>query len=130
MSLSQCQITSRKPHTRSAITNGKLLPGADQRSSHARRFRDVTEALGHAIQNGEALSVAEQALIRQAALVIVQTEAMQLAAARGEAIDPDGLVRLTNLANRLLAPFLKRGRGQKKVLGVEALLKSIEGRGG
>jgi hypothetical protein len=79
------------------------------------------------LQNGEALSVAEQALIRQAAAITVRVEALQADIVSGAAIDDAELVRLTNALHRLLSPLLKRRKGAKPP-AIGDLLKSIEGK--
>jgi hypothetical protein len=96
--------------TRSAISNGKrMLPGVDGRSPAARRYRDLvadfTRDLG-----GAALSAAEVALIRQAAALMVRAEALQAAIIRGETVDDETAVRLTNAATRVLTAISGRKR--------------------
>jgi hypothetical protein len=130
MSLSSTAAVDRKPHARSAVTNGKLLPGVDQRSSAARRFRDVTEALTDALQKDGALTLAETALVKQAAALVVRTEALQLAIVGGGDVDDEALVRLTNTLSRTLKGLFARRKGKKAVPGLGDLLKSIEGRAG
>jgi hypothetical protein len=120
--MESCQIDAGKRPFRSAIANGKLLPGIDGRGRLARRFRDVTEALTRELRTGEALSTAQTALIRQAALIIVQTEEMQLAAARGDAIDPDDVVRLSAIALRILS---KLERSRRKTDGARPLRERL-----
>lgn len=92
-----------KKHGRSRVTNGKAPLGLNWRSSEARRFRDVIELLLNELStNGKALSTSQMSLVRQAALIIVQCEQMQLASCNGEEIDGDVLVRLGNLSLRIL----------------------------
>jgi hypothetical protein len=120
--MESCQIDAGKPSVRSLFAGSKPLPGADGRSRFAKRFRAVTESLARELRNGEALSIAETALIRQAGHLICQAEAMQSAAARGEAIDPDGLVRVSNAALRILS---KLDRSQGKSTAVRPLRERL-----
>ena len=124
------KIISLKAGLKSRMANS--CQEFDGRSAPARRFRDVTELLtNELLSDGGTLSSSDSALIRQAALITVQTEVMQLAAARGEDIDADLLVRVTNSAMRILARLdrrrkLPRGRPPQ----VNRLLKSLNGGGG
>jgi hypothetical protein len=103
--------------------------GVDGRGAIARRFKDVTELLLQEISSGgEALSTSRMALVRQAVLIITQSEAMQLAAARGEEIDGDVLVRLSNLAVRILGRLERqiKAKGKSDRPGVQGLLQSLK----
>lgn len=79
--------TVKGPH-RSAITNGKLLPGVDGRSTWARRLRDVIQALSADLGTDD-LSEADRSVIRRAATLTVELERMEEAFAAKGAADPD-----------------------------------------
>jgi hypothetical protein len=97
---------------RSRLTNGATLPGVDGRSTWVRRLRDLinlhTTDLG-----GEAqVSVAEAAIIRRAATLIVELERLELrfaTAGGAEAPDLELYQRVSNSLRRLLETIgLKR----------------------
>jgi hypothetical protein len=96
--------SKHKRQGRSAVSNGtKLLNGVDGRSPTARRFRDLVDAYSQALgqpfdQHGEAT----RNTIRQAVSAQLHSEQMQSAIVRGEAVDGDQLVRVSNLSVRLL----------------------------
>lgn len=95
-------IASRPPTSRSKITNrSDLLRGIDGRSAEARRYRDLIEGFAAdfgATPPGER----EMALIRQAAAMSVQAEALQAKIVRGENVDLEQLTRLSNVQTRAL----------------------------
>jgi hypothetical protein len=91
------------------MANGStILAGVDGRSLEARRFRDLCVAYSAALGGFEALSEDDAAIVRQAAGVTMQTEAMQAAIVRGDPVDAEQVVRLTNVLTRLLALIKKR----------------------
>jgi hypothetical protein len=101
-------ISARPPSARSAISSASaLLPGVDQRSALARRYREICEALTADI--GGDLTEAERLTVRSAAALAIRAEVLQAAIVRGEDVSPDDAVRLANASARLLA-VLKRGR--------------------
>jgi len=59
---------------RSAITNGRLLPGIDQRSPWVRRCKDV---LSQHLGDKPDATAAEQAIIRRAVVLIVELERLE-----------------------------------------------------
>lgn len=96
-------LAVRSPTLRSRITNGKqLLANVDGRTADARRYRDLTISLADDLGGAAGLSEAQRALVRQAAAMIVQSEALQAAVLRGELIDIEQLTRLANAATRIL----------------------------
>ncbi len=130
MSFGGVQAVDRKVHGRSAITNGKLLPrGFDQRSSAARRFRDLVTAFARELGQGEALSTREAALVKQAAAIVVRIEALQSAIVSGAAVDDDAIVRLSNTAHRLLSSLASGRKRKRPAPDLGELIKSVEGRG-
>ncbi|WP_413989363.1 hypothetical protein ACMDCR_25840 [Labrys okinawensis] len=103
MTATRPQIIARPPRTRSAISNGSLLPrDIDKRSATARRFVDLILAFTEDLGGEAALSQAERALIRQAAASVVASEKMQHSIIRGDDIDFEQLTRVSNVSARLL----------------------------
>lgn len=72
--------------------------------------------MSYADDLGGAGSLAEhqQALIRQAAAVTVQCEKLQAKVVKGEDIDFDELVRLTNILARLVKQLGMKSKGKPK----------------
>lgn len=109
MSANKPTVASRPPTTRSAVSNGsRILDGVDGRSTGARRFKDLIESFGRDLGGLHRLSEAEQSLVRQAASVTMRAEQLQAAIVKGERVDPDELIRLTNTARRCLEGIQKR----------------------
>jgi hypothetical protein len=109
---------------RSAITNGsRLLGGIDGRSALGRRYRDLQIALADDLGGPDKMTEAERALVRQAAALTVKSEEMQGAIIRGEAVDGEQLVRLTDAATRALTAVRRRTAGKartgSKMTGVD-----------
>ncbi len=136
MSIGHSAFISTNRRTRSALTNGSLLPpGLDGRSAAARRYRDLILQFSHGIvgEGGEPLNPAEMVLVRQAAGITVRVEALQANIIRGEPINDEDLVRLSNGAHRLLTAVMKQ-RELKGKRGhppsVNSLLKSLDRGGG
>lgn len=102
---------------RSAATNARsFLAGIDGRSTRARRFRDLMSSFAAGLGGIDALSESELALVRQAASVTMRAEELQSAIARGEAVDPDELIRLSNTSRRLLSGLKRREAPKTKTL--------------
>lgn len=70
--------------------------------------------MSYADDLGGASSLAEhqQALIRQAAAVTVQCERLQAKVVRGETVDHDELVRLSNILARLVKQLGVKSKGK------------------
>ena len=97
------EFATRPLRLRSRLTNSlHALPGVDGRSIEARRYRDLAIAFANELGGATALGEAEQALVRQAAAMVLQAERLQGAAVRGEAVDLEQLTRLSNSATRAL----------------------------
>lgn len=93
----------RKPEARSAITNGRLLPrGIDGRSTEARRFRDLVDALAAPFGGLQAAPEIIRQTIRRSAALALQAEGLEEAMARGEAVDPIAFATVTNVLQRCL----------------------------
>jgi hypothetical protein len=94
---------------RSRVTNGtRLLEGIDGRTPSARRFRDLIDSFASDLGGMQQLSEAERALVKQAASVTIRAEQLQAGIVRGDAVDPDELIRLSNTSRRLLASIRRR----------------------
>lgn len=88
---------------RSHLTNSlHALPGVDGRSVDARRYRDLAQAFADELGGSAAFGEAAQALVRQAAGLVLQAEKLQGAAVRGEVVDLEQMTRLSNAATRAL----------------------------
>jgi hypothetical protein len=107
-----------------------LPAGANGNSAAYRRFKDVVQALSDALSKGEVLTLAEMALVKQAAALVVRTEALQAAIVSGEAVNDEDIVRLTNTLDRTLRGLFARRKGKKAPPALGDLLKSIEERPG
>ena len=94
---------TRPLRLRSRLTNSlHALPGVDGRSVEARRYRDLALAFANELGGVAILGEAEQALVRQAAAMVLQAEKLQGAAVRGEDVDLEQMTRLSNSATRAL----------------------------
>jgi hypothetical protein len=90
----------------------KSADAFDGRTTRARRFKALVADFE--VGFGSTPGPRENALIRQAAAVAVEAEGLQAAIVRGETIDIDVLVRVTNVLARALAALgLKRGTGRQ-----------------
>jgi hypothetical protein len=94
-----------------------LLQGVDGRTAGAVRFKRLINSFSADLGGMAALTEAERGLVRQAASVIMRAEQVQSVIARGEYVDPDELIRLTNTARRTLAVINKREKPKTATLG-------------
>ena len=108
-------VTKRQRYSRT----GTPLPRIDGRAATARRFRDVVNDLEQELGGCE-LSAADQSLIKTAAGLVLQTELLQSAIARGEAVDSDELVRVSSEARRVLSAVRSKAV-QRKPEGPDAV---------
>jgi ribosomal protein L12E/L44/L45/RPP1/RPP2 len=98
--------------TRAAVTNGsKAHQNVDERSSGARRFRDLVAA--YSADLGDNLSEADLAMVRIAAALTQKSEQMQAALAAGENVDSDSLIRLAGTTRRSLAAISAKAADRK-----------------
>ena len=82
------RLAPRQPVARSRVTNGTdVLPGIDQRSTVARRYRDICAAIASDQGGAEHLSEARHQLIRRFAAAAVLAEQIEARMAMGETID-------------------------------------------
>ena len=73
----------------------------DGRSAQA-RYRDVAMALADDLGGQDKLAEPAKILVRQAAALAVQVEALQSKIVSGEEVDTEQLVRLSNVLGRTL----------------------------
>jgi hypothetical protein len=96
-STARAATATRAPRQRSAVTN-RPLSRVSGNTAAGRRCHDLYSAF---LQNmGNPTDTIAQANALNAAELTVAVEQARLAAARGEAVDIDALVRLSNLADR------------------------------
>lgn len=96
-------VVTRPLTVRSALTNDPLLlRGVDGRSVEARRYRDVAIGLADDLGGQDRLSEPSKILVRQAAALTVQVEALQSKIVAGEHVDIEQLTRLSNALSRML----------------------------
>jgi hypothetical protein len=108
-------LADRPSRQRSRVTNGsKLIAGVDGRTAEARRFKDVAMSLADDLGGAAALTEAQRALVKQAASLVVQSESLQGAMLRGEAISDEQMTRVANSLSRTLSR-LGRKRVQTKL---------------
>ena len=101
---------------RKRLRNG-LLAGVDGRTAGAVRFKRLFNSISAELGGMAALTETERGLVRQAASLIMRAEQLQASIARGEHVDPDELIRLTNTARRTLAAIAKRAKPKPATLG-------------
>jgi hypothetical protein len=114
MSISSA-VEGRLLRGRSAISNDTLkLHGVDGRSRGGRRYRDLMRSYASELGGIASVTESQRALCAQAAAMTVQIEALQGRIIAGEAIDPELMVRTSNVQLRALAALdLRRGpRGE------------------
>jgi hypothetical protein len=120
-------VSAKKPTARSRTTNGKqLLAGIDGRSAEARRYRDLCLSFADDLGGAAGLTESQRALVRQAAALTVQSEKLQGAMLRGEAIDDEQMTRVANSLSRTLA---RLGRKVEKRVTVQDYLAARYGGG-
>lgn len=95
----------------------------DGRTRRARRFKELVADFEAGF--GSATGPRENALIRQAAAVAVEAEGIQARILRGEPVDTDVLVRVTNvLARSLQALGIKSGKATKQPMTLKDYVAS------
>src|SRR3974390_2073476 len=84
------RVAHPKDPQRSAIANGKLLPGIDQRNTWVRRARELIADHISDCGGEDNTSTAERSIIRRAAVLTVELERLELKFAQaGEASADD-----------------------------------------
>ena len=114
MSLVHSPSAARSKTNRSAVSNGsRLLDGVDGRSAAGRRYRDLTMSLADDLGGADKLTTSQEAMVRQLAGVIIESEKIQAQIVNGEdTVDREQLVRLTNTQTRLIGQLGLRGRSK------------------
>src|SRR5215472_19215046 len=96
----------RTPTARAKLTNGTrgmVLPGIDQRSAIARRYRDVMCAIIADLGGESRLSEARLQLIRRFSALVVQAETMEAALVDGKPFDSAAHAHISSTLVRLAA---------------------------
>jgi len=94
-------VAVRSPFARSSVSNGKRsLPGTDARGTWARRRRDLIASFTAELNRPP--RERDKALIANAASLIVRCEQLHVRIVNGADVDDDQLIRLSNVATRLL----------------------------
>ncbi|WP_409188751.1 hypothetical protein [Bradyrhizobium sp. RDM4] len=96
------------------MTNANYLTATnrwDGRTRRAKRLRSLIAGLARDL--GHQPSTAEQALIEQAASLIVQREAMEVAMTAGEAINAQEITKISGAVTRCLATLCGKGRNRR-----------------
>ena len=95
---------TRKQYARSRITNGReLLPGIDQRSTWARRMRDLIELHVDDLGGLDNTSEAQRSLVRRISVLEVEAEYLETAFAKRSASSKqfDLYLRVVGVLKRL-----------------------------
>lgn len=71
----------------------------------SRRYQELCRDIAQDFGGAEVLTEAEQRIVRQAALVKIETDRVQTAVLRGEPADTGQLNRLTDTLDRLMAQY-------------------------
>jgi hypothetical protein len=96
----------RTPTARAKLTNGTrgmVLPGIDQRSAIARRYRDVICAIIADLGGESRLSEARLQLIRRFSALVVQAETMEAGLVDGKPFDSSAHAHISSTLVRLAA---------------------------
>jgi hypothetical protein len=95
-------VAARSPFASARVSNDplKALPGVDGRSTWGRRRRDLIASF--TAELGRPLRERDRVLIANAATVIVRCEQLHVLIANGAEVDDNQLIRLSNVATRLL----------------------------
>jgi hypothetical protein len=95
------QVADTSPSSRSRITNhADLLPGIDGRSATARRFRDLVLSVLEDLGGADMVSEAERQLVRRVTHLSVEAELMEADRVKGQEIDIDKYIAITNAIGR------------------------------
>jgi hypothetical protein len=99
------RVTRVKDPQRSAIANGKLLPGIDQRSAWVRRCKELLADHLADLGGVDQVSAAEASIIRRAAVMTVELEQLErkfALAGQASENDLDLYIRAAGNLRRLL----------------------------
>jgi hypothetical protein len=127
-SADRASIGISSPAQRSRVTNGKrLLEGVDGRSAEAGRYRDLCFSYADDVGGAASLTEAQRALVRQAAMLTIQSEQFQAAMLRGEETNVEQQTRVTNsLARTLHRLGLKRASSKPGLSLLARLAQAAE----
>jgi hypothetical protein len=101
---------------RARYVAGIALPRvADGRTRAAKRFRVLVSQF--ALELGNDLSAADQALVKQAAHLVLAGEQLQAASISGEPVSADELVRVNSEARRALSILRTKAAKNKPAAG-------------
>ena len=114
-------ITPRKPTARSRVSNGSdFLPGIDQRSATARRYRDLVSQI--CVDAGaDRMAEVKMQLIRRFSAQCVLAELLEAQLASGQEIDVDQHCQISSTLTRL-AQRIGLGRHAKVVPSLKEYL--------
>jgi hypothetical protein len=111
MSLPRKAVATKPPASRSRVTNGsRVHQTGDERSSSARRFRDLIESFSTDL--GE-LSEADMAMVRTAATLTLKMELIQADLVAGKEVESDQLIRMAGTVRRSLAAISAKAAAKK-----------------
>jgi hypothetical protein len=100
------------PYRRPRRTRGGTeLPRIDHRSVTARRFRALVDGFERDLGGGP-LSICDEALVKQAANLVLATERLQAEIAAGGPVDADTLVRINSEARRAVTAVRAKAKAQ------------------
>jgi hypothetical protein len=103
MHLDSTPLAKHKPTHRSSVSNGSRLfapQTTDGRSLMGRRFRDLVQDIALDLGGTEMLSTGQLQLIRRAAMLSVQCEALEAEAVSGREFDTETFGQLTDRLGR------------------------------
>jgi hypothetical protein len=86
----------------------RRLSGVDNRTKQAKRLRELIGDFERDVGGRSHLSAVQRATLRNAASITFQLETMTAAAVRGDPVDGDLMIRLSNTARRLLHSLPRR----------------------
>lgn len=94
------EVARTLPRSRSALSARILPRDCDGRSAGARRLTDLVHSLARRVADPS--DPATRALLLDAAHLVMQSETLAHRAARGEAVDPDDVIRTSGALARAL----------------------------
>jgi hypothetical protein len=101
MPAARSAIARPRDPQRSAIANGKLLPGVDQRSSWVRRCRELIADHISDLGGEDNTSAAERSLVRRAAVMTTELERLEVKFANAGEASADDLDLYSRSAGNL-----------------------------
>jgi hypothetical protein len=119
--------TQRAPTARSRVTNGKdILPGIDNRSPIARRYRDILAQLASDQGGADRMSEARVQLCRRFAASACMAEGLEADLANGKQIDIGEHCLLSSTLVRLASRIGLNRHAHEIVPSVAQYLENIE----